>query len=79
MPKHGQSIRRIERIEDVTAVAVSARHHLDQLSTALANLHKQGRALSSYNLETAQCDIAEARAALSLLQSELCKFRSPHE
>ncbi len=74
MPKAGQCLRTIERIENASAQAALARLRLSQLETMLRNLHRRG-AISEYNVKTAIADIAEVTAVLRSLQEELCHFR----
>lgn len=74
MPHAGQSIKAIERIENASAQAITARVRLAQLETLLTSLALRG-SLSEYNLTTATGDIAEVREILLSLQSELTKFR----
>lgn len=74
MPKAGQCLRTIERIENASAQAALARLRLSQLETMLRNLYQRG-AISEYNVKTAIADIAEVSASLRSLQEELCQFR----
>lgn len=74
MPNAGQCLRTIERIENASARAATARLRLTQLETLLRNLHRRG-AISEYNAITAMGDIEEIRAVLQSLQDDLCSFR----
>ena len=74
MPKAGQCLRTIERIENASAEAALARLRLSQLEMMLRNLYRRG-AISDYNVTTAIEEIAEVTAVLRSLQEELCQFR----
>jgi hypothetical protein len=74
MPNAGQCLRTIERIENASARAATARLRLSQLEAMLRNLARRG-AISEYNVKTAIGDIEEVRAVLRSLQDDLCSFR----
>jgi len=74
MPKAGQCLHTIERIENASAQASTARLRLEQLEILVCDLARRG-AISEYNTNTALCDINEVRMALKHLQDELCEFR----
>lgn len=71
MPKH----KTIQRVEDASALAITARQRLTALATMLDNIHQQGRALSDYNHTIATQDITETVAIIRRLQDELLTFR----
>jgi two-component sensor histidine kinase len=70
MPKH----KTIQRVEDASALAITARQRLTALAQMLESLHQRG-GLSDYNIETARQDISEAVAIIRRLQDEICTFR----
>ena len=74
MPKSGQRLRTIERIENASARAATARLRLAQLEILLRNLAQRG-AISQYNMATAVDDIEEIRMVLQSLQDDLCELR----
>lgn len=74
MPNAGQCLATIERIENASARAATARLRLTQLEVLLRNLHRRG-AISDYNVNVAMGDIEEIRAVLQSLQDDLCSFR----
>lgn len=76
MPKAGQTLRTIERVENASALAIDGRSLLRQLDDMLANIHRRKTPLSDYNLSTAQSDIAAVCSILWALQTELCAFRN---
>ncbi len=74
MPRAGQCLHTIERIENASASAARARLRLTQLEVLLRNLAQRG-AISDYNITIAVADIAEVRTVLQSLQDELTTFR----
>ncbi len=74
MPRAGQCLHTIERIENANASAARARLRLTQLEVLLRNLAQRG-AISDYNITIAVADIAEVRTVLQSLQDELTTFR----
>lgn len=71
MAKH----KTIERVENASALAITARQRLTALGAMLDNIHQQGRALSDYNHTIATQDITETVAIIRRLQDELLTFR----
>lgn len=71
MAKH----KTIQRVEDASALAITARQRLTALGVMLDNIHQQGRALSDYNRDIAAQDIAEAIGIIWQLQNEIRQFR----
>lgn len=69
------SYKAIQRAEDYSALAITGRERLTGLADMLANVHRQGRPLSDYNLRVATEDIAQAISIFWQLQNELCRFR----
>lgn len=77
MPNAGQCLVTIERIENASARAATARLRLTQLEVLLRNLQRRG-AISDYNVNVAMGDIEEIRAVLQSLQDDLCSFRGKY-
>lgn len=75
MPKPGQTLAAIERIENAAALASDGRCRLEQLRQMLTNTHQRSTPISDYNLQTAQDDIAAVCSILWALQTELGRFR----
>lgn len=75
MPKAGQTLHGIERVENASALASEGRQKLDQLEEMLNSIHARRTSLSDYNLSTAQDDLATVRSILWALQTEICRFR----
>ena len=71
MPKH----ETIQRVEDASALAITARQRRTALGVMLDNIHQQGRALSDYNRDIAAQDIAETIGIIWQLQNEIRQFR----
>lgn len=74
MPKTGQRLSDIRRIEDASALAATARQRLAQIAAMLDSVHRRG-GLSDYNHDTASQDIADVTAVIWHLQNTLCQFR----